>query len=53
MIFYEYIMNIHHLQTMLVAVPTVANSMLYCVRNKSQRLLGTLFQQDCVVIGAI
>ena len=38
--FYEYIMNIHHLQTMLVTVPAVANSILYCAINKSPEIIG-------------
>ena len=31
---------------MLVTVTTVANSMLYCVKNKSSEIIGTLLQQD-------
>ena len=32
-------MSIHHLQMMLVTVPTIANSMLYCVMNKSPEII--------------
>ena len=33
-------MNMHHLQTMLVTVPTVANLMQYCAINKSPEIIG-------------
>ena len=42
---------------MLVAVPTVANSMLYCVINKSPEIIGytvaTKYDAEYVVIGVI
>ena len=50
-------MYIHHLQTMLVTVHTVANSMLYCVINKSPEIIGytvaTREDAEYVVIGVI